>query len=133
MTFNAGIWIDHHRAVVVLLTDEREDMLQILADEKASAHSPAGLRPKNSYTPNDFVAEDKRERKVMAHLKEYYDKVIACVRDARAILILGPGEAKGEFRKRIASQKLRGHVAEMKTVARLTDQQIADYVRQHFQ
>ena len=132
MTINAGVWIDHHKAVVVLLTEEREDILQILAEHNASAQSPAGLRPKNSYTPNDFVAEGKRERKVMIHLNQYYDEVIACVRDAQAILILGPGEAKGEFRKRIASRKLRGHIAEMKTVAKLTDQQIADYVRQHF-
>jgi len=133
MTINAGIWIDHHKAVVVLLTDEGQEMLQIRSDHDASARSPAGLRPKNSYTPNDFVAEGKRERKVMIHLNEYYDEVIACVREAQSILILGPGEAKGEFRKRIASQKLRGHVAEMKTVARLTDRQVADYVRQHFQ
>jgi len=55
------------------------------------------------------------------------------VREAQAIVILGPGAAKGEFRKRIARQKFGGHIAEMKTVARLTDEQIADYVRQHFQ
>jgi len=133
MTINAGVWIDHHKAVVVLLTDEGQEMLQILSDRNVSARSPAGLRAKNSYTPNDFVSEGKCERKVMSQLNEYYDEVIACVRDAQAILILGPGEAKGEFRKRIANQKLRGHVAEMKTVAKLTDQQIADYVRQHFQ
>jgi hypothetical protein len=133
MTMNAGVWIDHHRAVVVLLTDDREDMLQIVAQHNGSARLPAGLRAKNSYTRNDFVAEDKRERKVMIQLKEFYDQVIACVRDAQAILILGPGQAKGEFRKRIATQKLRGHIVEMKTATRLTDQEIADYVRQHFQ
>jgi len=133
MTINAGVWIDHYKAVVVLLNDGEQEMLQILPDHGASARSPAGLRPNNSYTPNDFAAEGKRERKVMIHLNEYYDEVIACVRDAQAILILGPGEAKGEFRKRIASRKLGGHVAEMKTITKLTDQQIADYVRQHFQ
>lgn len=133
MTINAGVWIDHHKAVVVLLTDEGQEMLQILSDHDASARSPAGLQAKNSYTRNDFVAEGRRERKVMIQLNEYYDEVIACVRDAQAIVILGPGEAKDEFRKRIASQKLRGHVAEMKTVAKLTDEQIADYVRQQFQ
>ena len=133
MTINAGVWIDHHKAVVVLLTDEGQEMLQIRSDHGVSARSPAGLRAKNSYTPNDFAAEGKRERKVMIHLNEYYDEVIACVRNAQAIFILGPGDAKGEFRSRIATQKLRGHVAEMKTVAKLTDEQITEYVRQHFQ
>jgi hypothetical protein len=133
MTINAGVWIDHYKAVVVLLTDDGQEMLQILSDHGAAARSPAGLRAKNSYTPNDFVAEGKRERKVMSQLNEYYDEVIACVRDAQAILILGPGEAKGEFRRRIALQKLRGHIAEMKTVTSLSDDQIKQYVRQHFQ
>ena|SRR6185369_13808879 len=133
MTTNAGVWIDHHKAVVVLLTDDGQEMLQIRSDRGASARSPAGLRAKNSHTPNDFAVEGKREQTVMIQLNEYYDEVIACVRDAQAILILGPGEAKGEFRKRIASQRLRSHIAEMKTVTKLTDDQIADYVRQHFQ
>jgi len=133
MTINAGIWIDHHKAVVVLLTDDGQEMLQICSDQGATMRSPAGLRAKNSYTPNDFIAEGKRERKLTIRLNEYYDEVIACVREAQAIVILGPGAAKGEFRKRIARQKFGGHIAEMKTVARLTDEQIADYVRQHFQ
>jgi len=98
-----------------------------------SARSPAGLRAKNSHTPNDFAVEGKREQKVMVQLNEYYDEVIACVRDAQAILILGPGEANGEFRKRITKQKLRVHISEMKTVAKLTHEQMTDYVRQHFQ
>lgn len=133
MTINAGVWIDHHKAVVVLLTEQGQEMLKIKSDQGDSARSPAGLRPKNSYTPHDFAAEGKRERKVVVQLNEFYDEVIACVHDAQAILVLGPGEAQGEFRRRIASQKLRGHIAEMKTAATLTDEQIADFVRQHFQ
>ena len=133
MTINAGVWIDHHRAVVVLLTDDGEDVLQFLAEPDASSQSAGHIRLKHSYTRNDFVAEDRRERKVMAHLNDYYDEVVACVRNAQAILILGPGEAKGEFRKRIATKKLRGHVAEMKTADKLSDRQIAEYVRQHYQ
>jgi hypothetical protein len=132
MTIKAGVWIDHHKAVVVLLTDEGQDMVQILPDRHVSARSPAGLRAKNSYTPNDFV-EGKLERQSMIDVNEYFDEVIACVREAQSILILGPGETKGGLRKRIANQKLKGHIAEMKTADKLTDGQIADYVRQHYQ
>ena len=133
MTINAGVWIDHHKAVVVLLTDEGQEMLQIRSGQGAVARSPAGLRPKNSYKPNDFAAEGKREQRVMVQRNEYYDEVIACVRNAQGILILGPGDAQGEFRKRIAQQKFTGHVAEKKTAAKLTDEQISDFVRQHYQ
>jgi stalled ribosome rescue protein Dom34 len=87
---------------------------------------------KNAYTPNDFVAEDKQERKHTDHLNKYYDEVIACIRDAEAILIVGPGEAKSEFKKRIKSKKLRGRVADLETVDKMTDRQIAAVVREHF-
>jgi hypothetical protein len=133
MTINAGVWIDHHKAIVVLLTDDGSEVREILSDGEASMRSPAGLRAKNSYIPNDFLPEGKREHKVMIRLNEYYDEVIAHVRGAQSILILGPGEATSEFRTRIARQDFRSHVAEMKTVSRLSEDQITEYVRQHFQ
>jgi hypothetical protein len=108
-------------------------MLEFRPDSGISAQSPVGLRAKNSYTANDFVVKGKREQTVMIQLNQYYDEVIASVRGAQAILILGPEKAKCEFRKRMVSQRLGGHIAEMKTVVKLTDEQITDYVRQHFQ
>jgi hypothetical protein len=130
MTINAGIWIDHHKAVVVLITDKGEDIRQIMSDRDTPERSPGGARVKKSYTPNDFVAEDKRERKAMSHLNKYYDEVIDCLRDADAILVLGPGEAKGEFIKRLEGRKLKGQITHVGTVDKMTDRQIAAHVRQ---
>ena len=132
MTINAGIWIDHHKAVVVLITAEEEDMLQIMSDRDTRARSLGGERVKQTYTRNDFVAEDKRERKAMSRLNKFYDDVIACLLDADAILVLGPGEAKGEFIKRLEGTKLKGRIAHVETVDKLTDRQIAAHLRRHF-
>jgi stalled ribosome rescue protein Dom34 len=130
MTINAGVWIDHHKAVVVILTDDGEDTLQILSDRDTPTASPGGARVKSSYSPNDFVAEDKLERKATSHLNKYYDEVIASLRNADAILVLGPGEAKGEFTKRIERTKLKGRIAHVGTVDKMTDREIAAHVRQ---
>jgi len=130
MTITAGVWIDHHKAVVVLITEEGEKMLQILSDPDTPARSSGDARVKHSYTPNDFVAEDKRERKAAIHLNKYYDEVISRLRDADAILVLGPGEAKGEFIKRIEGQKLKGPITHVGTVDKMTDRQVAAHVRQ---
>jgi stalled ribosome rescue protein Dom34 len=130
MTINAGVWIDHHKAVVVLITDDGEDIRHILSDVKTKAHTASGVRVKNSYTRNDFVAEDKLERKVENHLKEYYDKVISHLSDADSIFIVGPGEAKGELKKRIQRKRLRGQIAKVETVDKMTDPQLVEHVRQ---
>jgi stalled ribosome rescue protein Dom34 len=130
MTINAGVWIDHHKAVVILITDEGEDTLQIMSDPDSPARFSGGQRVKSSHTPNDFVAEDKRARKAMAHLDKYYDDVIARLRDADTILILGPGEAKQEFIKRLEGKKLKGRIAHIGTVDKMTDREIGAHVRQ---
>jgi stalled ribosome rescue protein Dom34 len=130
MTINAGLWIDHHKAVVLLISDEGEDMRQITADDNKTAHAASGERASHSYTRNDFVAEDKLERKAESHLNKYYDDVIASLQNADSIWIIGPGEAKGELKKRIESKKLRGKIAHVETVDKMTDHEIAEHVRQ---
>ena len=61
----------------------------------------------------------------MTQLKTFYNEVIACIRDAEAILIVGPGEAKGEFIKRLKSNELRGRIVELETTDKMTDRQLA--------
>ena len=77
-------------------------------------------------------ADDSRERAFTGHLNIYYDAVIACVRGAEAILILGPGEAKAELKKRLEIEGLGNRVVGIKTVDKMTDRQIAAKVRKRF-
>ena len=130
MTINAGVWIDHHKAVVLRITDEGEDIRQVISGDNKTADAAGGARVKNSYTRNDFVAEDKLERKVESHLNKYYDEVISLLKDVDSIFILGPGEAKSELKKRIESKKLKGQIAHVATVDKMTDHEIAAHVRQ---
>jgi hypothetical protein len=65
-------------------------------------------------------------------LHKYYDEVIAAIRDAESILIFGPGEAKGELKKRLEKDKLGGHIIAVETIDKLTDRQIAAKVREYF-
>jgi hypothetical protein len=51
---------------------------------------------------------------------------------AESILIFGPGEAKGELKKRLQRRNLGGRIAVLETVDKMTDRQIAAKVRQHF-
>ena len=78
-------------------------------------------------------ADDSRQRKLTGHLNIYYDAVIACIRDAESILIFGPGEAKGELKKRLEGNKLSGRIVGIETIDKMTDRQIAAKVRQYFQ
>ena len=48
------------------------------------------------------------------------------------MLILGPGEAKGELGKQIQAKKVRGLAVELETADKMTDRQLAAKVSQHF-
>ena len=132
MATKAGVWIDHKQAIVVLVTDAGEEIKKVAFDIGPAIRSTGGSRSKNPYKPNQFVTEDTLERKLGNDRKNYYDDVIASIRGADGLLILGPGEAKGEFFKRLQNKKLRGVIAEVETADKMTDRQIAAKVALHF-
>ena len=132
MARKAGVWIDHKQATIVVLSDTGQKVKKIAFDIGQPVHKTGGERSKNTYTRNDFVAEDKLERKVDSDRKDYYGAVLAALRGVSAVLILGPGEAKGELGKMIQAKKVRGLAVSLERVGKLTDRQLAAKVSQHF-
>jgi hypothetical protein len=132
MATKAGVWIDHKQAIVVLITDSGQETKKFKAGEPPHARPASGSRSKNKYTPNDFIAEDRREQKLVNDRKKIYEEVLACIRGAGSLLILGPGEAKGEFSKHIKAKKRRGLKVEVETTDKMTDRQLAARVSEHF-
>ncbi len=129
MTINAGVWIDHQKAVVILIDDGVETMLHFKSDPDATKR---GTASKGAHTPHVYIAEDTLEHKTMNHLNMFYDEVLAALSKAAAILVVGPGEAKGEFRKRIEHKKFLGQIEPVQTTDKMTDGQVAAHVRQYF-
>lgn len=81
---------------------------------------------------HDAAAEDQRDRRFTGHLDKFYKKVVSSIRDANSLLILGPGEAKGELKARLELAGFGGHIVGIETVDKMTDHQIAAKVREHF-
>jgi len=133
MKKTAGLWIDHRKAVIVVVSDKGEETKVIESKvEKQSAQS-AGEPSTSHYESHMVPADDILQRKFTDQLNSYYDEVISLIRNAEAILIFGPGEAKGELKKRLERDKLDGLIEAVETVDDMTDRQIAAKVRGYFQ
>jgi hypothetical protein len=132
MKTKVGLWIDHRKAVIVVVTDKGEETKLIISRVEKQLRRSGGSPLKGPHKAQQVPADDSREREFTGHLNIYYDAVIACIRDAEAILIFGPGEAKGELKKRLESRKLSGRIIGIETVDKMTDRQIAAKVRQRF-
>jgi hypothetical protein len=133
MKTTVGLWIDHKKAVIVALTDEGEEIKLIISKVEKQPGRLGGIRSKTSYESQLVRADDSRQRELTGHLNIYYDAVIACIRDAESILIFGPGEAKGELKKRLDRNKLSERIVGIETIDKMTDRQIAAKVRRYFQ
>ncbi len=133
MKKEAGLWIDHRQAVIVILLDQTEEIKRITSNvEKHVRYSGASHASRTSES-HSATTEDGRERRFDDQLSKYYDAVISYLRDATSILILGPGEAKVELQKRLEDHGLSDRIVAIETADKLSDDQIAAEVRQHFQ
>ncbi|HEU5179412.1 MAG TPA: hypothetical protein VFW45_01365 [Candidatus Polarisedimenticolia bacterium] len=127
-----GLWIDHRKAVIVVVSDKGEETKEIESNVEKQPGRFAGKRSTVPYESQKVQADDSREREFTNHLQGYYDEVVAAIRDAESILIFGPGEAKGELRKRLERNELHGRIVALETVDKMTDRQIAAKVRGYF-
>lgn len=86
---------------------------------------------KSRSTPQNHPSESKQEHKYTSLLNSFYDKVLKALQDADPLVILGPGEAKGEFLKRLQKNHFPADAVETSTADRMTDPQLAARVREH--
>ncbi len=126
-----GLWIDHRKAVIVVVTDQGDTTSLIVSRVEKQLGRFAGVRSTAPYS-QEVPADDRQERSFKAHLATYYDAVIASARGAESILIFGPGEAKGELQRRLTHDKTGGRIVGIETHDKMTDRQIAAKVWQHF-
>jgi hypothetical protein len=128
----AGLWIDHRKADIVIVTDKGEETRLIISKIEKQPRRSGDSPLKGPYEPIEVPADDSLQRTLTGHLNIYYDAVIASIRDAESILIFGPGEAKGELEGRLKKNGLGGRIIGVETADKMTDRQIAAKVRRIF-
>ena len=128
MNRNAGLWIDHKAAIIVFAATDAG-----AAEETKRMESGMENHVRFSgRAASEGAAEDRRDHQYAVHLDQYYDTVIAQLQDAKSILIFGPGEAKGEFKKRLEHKGFGERIVGVETIDKMTDNQIAAKVRDHY-
>lgn len=126
VSHQVGVWIDHREAFVVFSNEPTIKEHSISSGiEKHVRYSARGIE-------SDGLAENQRDRRFEQHLDRYYDEVIEYIHGATAIYIFGPGEAKGEFKKRIEHKGLGNHIAGVEAADNLTNNQISAKVQDFF-
>ncbi len=116
-----GLWIDQKKTVII--DGSGQDTIIINSNLEIDE---ADTGAKN------YPAEDQHDRRVTGHMKKYYMEVIAHLKGAKNIMILGPGEAKLELQKRLAAAGLENKIVKVENADKLTNRQLAAKVRAFF-
>lgn len=133
MKRKVGLWIDHKKAIIVAIKDGEATVKLIESNVERRVRLSGGSRTATPYGPEDVASEGKRDEKYKHHLATYYSEVIQAIRNADAILIFGPGEAKGELKRAVEESKdLRGRIVGVESADKMTQRQIAAKVRDYF-
>jgi peptide subunit release factor 1 (eRF1) len=132
MAGKIGVWIDHRKAILVRFLNGAEEVTEIESNVEKHVRDSGGAGVGASHDSQDVMAGDKRDRKYANHLNSFYDEVIQQLEHAEGIVILGPGEAKGELDKRITSKEMRKHILEVQTADKMTTPQLVAKVRAFF-
>jgi stalled ribosome rescue protein Dom34 len=128
-----GLWIDRKKAIIVSFVNRKEHIQQIASGMESHVHYRGATRPRTPYSAQYQQGDDQLDKQFAEHLNKFYAKVIACIRGADSILILGPGEAKNEFQKRLTHEKVRVKIAAIESADKMTDRQMATKTRKYFQ
>ena len=128
----AGLWVDHREALIVVLSKTGEETKRIQSNVQQQLRR-TGEPSVGRFEYQEVPADDSRQRAYSGYLVRYYDEIVAYLRDAGAVLIFGPGEAKGELKKRFEMEKTGAHIVTMETTDKMTEGQIVAHVRHHFE
>ena len=132
MKMTAGLWIDHRKAVVMIITPRGEETLEIRSNIEKQPGRTAGARSTAPYEAQLVKADNSRERKLTGQLDQYYTEVTAALRGVEDLLIFGPGEAKVELKNHLDQAHLGEKFMAVETSDKMTDKQIAAKIRDYF-
>ena len=133
MKKNVGLWIDHRKAVILVLAERREEIRTVESNVEEQVGSRRGVRGRAPKMPRYYAAEDRETRRQTEHLNQYYGEIVKGIRDAESVFIMGPGEAKHELERRMTRSRIRNRIAKIETADKLTDRQIMARVRRFFE
>ena len=132
MSRNTGVWIDHRKAQIVCLTPQGDSSVTILSNTEKHPERGGDSPMQGPYEAQQVPADDRRQRALTADFNRYYDAVIEALGRYDRLLIIGPGEAKGELRARLLSAKSGDLAPAMETAERMTDRQLAAKMNTYF-
>ena len=128
-----GIWINHRKALVASLTNDRPHVVRVDSDFEGYFRPQGGSRVSTPYGHKSINDEKKTQGRRRQQLKSFYRNVIKEIGDADEILIMGGGKAKTELERMIQKIKSLSHrIVGVIPVCEMTENEIIADMKKFF-
>ena len=128
-----GLWIDHQKAILVILENEKEEVKRFESNLERHVRFQQEADTKTADGPQFYTRETRMDRRFHDHIQKYYQQVISAVSGAERLLVFGNGEAKYEFEKQLKKGHRRVPRMHVESADKMTERQIAAKVRKYFE
>ena len=132
MKKETGLWIDHHQALIVTRLDEQEDIRQVESNIDESIQQTSPSRRRGTGGSYQDATSEVRDKKQEMALDRYYEDVRSHLEGATTLLIMGPGEAKGELKRHLTAHGMPEQIITLRSADKMTLAQIVAEVHKHF-
>lgn len=127
-----GLWIDHKKAMLLSLDVDGENIQKIESGIERHVSYRGASNTRTPYSAQYQKGDDQLDNQFTVYLNKFYDKIIIQLRGAGSVLIIGPGEAKAELKKRLAHAKVRLQIVGIEPADKMTERQFAAKIRRYF-
>ena len=136
-----GIWLDRRQAYIVTLLEDKfvSDEVKTIFECIESNVEPrvrlsGGSRTRRTpYGPQEIAVDGKQEKRIKQQLRQYFNRIIHAIKDASMIFIMGPGEAKVEFKRYLErSGQMADRIVKSETADKMTVNQIKAKTKDFF-
>lgn len=128
-----GIWLDKDKAIIVNLYNGDISLNTILSGiDHFHVQGGSGSRKKGG--PQDVVHDSKYLEREKHQIKKYFHHIISEIKDAKAIVIFGPGETCNKFNKIIHSnyKDISKKVKDVVKADSMTKRQVKAWVKNFY-
>ena|ERR1051326_511302 len=125
-----GLWIDHKQAYLIRNGASKVEIIP--SNVKSRIRFTGGTRIKGAYNQS-LDSELRHNDHYKLQLEKFYAQVIKTLQNADSIFIMGPGEAKLEFKKALQKHAdLRNRLVKVEPADKMTMNQMLAHVRLFF-
>ena len=130
---NLGIWLDKKKARIIRIEAENVFM-ETVVSEVEDYHIQGGSGTKLKGGPQDVVQDSRYLEREKHQLKAFFKEIASKMKDANAIVLFGPAQAKDKFYKELQEnyKDINAKVKAVKPADNMTDNQVKAFVKDFF-